>query len=231
MYGSKRTLYVLLCVGLNVAVFLPLVYLGPVMFTTEGYNRPSIPFSDLKNKTIDGTPIRWYDLGRRSPDQAIRVYVESPAVVVKVEIVDAEGRVLYEGKNNGTLSAFVNPLHTSDIELRIAEICPCNYLGWEHVWYVEYSIFPWLELMLVLGGILAAVLLVVPGYSFRWFSPLIVVPVEVFLLDCYLYAFDIGGASLWIGVAVTAGIAVVSILARTDRTGQVTKARASRKPN
>ena len=102
-------------------------------FIKEGYNRPAVRFSDMETTKDQGRLVHVLHLHRMTPDQAIRLTVWSPVVVVRLDVIASDGSILYQQEMNFTLGPedFMRPWHASDVDVRITDLCsPCNYTGW-----------------------------------------------------------------------------------------------------
>lgn len=200
--GRERSAFSLLLMLLLFSpLFLWLAYGGPIFFQKEGYNRPSIPFSKLQTVTVEGRPAYLLPIRRLTPNEQVRVYVSSSVAVVRVQIVDSFGNILFQEERNGSVSALIHPWRVSDVSLRIIPLCsPCAYTGWENVWYTEYSISPHFEVLgFAAGSLTSAILLASANYlalrfrpsTKRWRLWFITMPVALAFSAWYTYAFDI----------------------------------------
>jgi hypothetical protein len=194
-------------------------------FQKVGYNRPSIRFSDMEATEDQGRLVRVLHLYRMTPDQAVRLSVYSPVVVVSLEVIGSDGSVLYQPQQmNFTFGPedLIRPWHTSNVDVRITDLCsPCNYTGLEYVSYSEYSLFPAFEMLVVVcGSFVAAILIALADYlavkhrpsTKRWRLWLIIIPVALASLAWYVYAFDIKDVP-WYSLVLSSVGASIGVLA------------------
>jgi hypothetical protein len=201
-------------------------------FEKEEYNRPILAFSEMETSTNLGLATHLVHLGTMTPNDRVTFSVSSDVIVVRVEVLDSDGKRLYDAQErNGTIYGDIRLYHTSDVTLRITDLCsPCKYTGQEHVYYTEYSLSPHFEVLVFSIGLWATVVLfafgnwlVVTGRLCvkRGWLLLVSVPVTLATYSYYLWAFRDPSSNNF-GAATGVAISVAAFLLALERRSQHT---------
>ena len=219
--GASVFLIAVLVAGIFMALFVSPSYM---FIQSEGPNRPSLKFSEMETKTLDGRTTHMLRLGLLTPDDRVTFSVWSPVIVVGVDVLGSDGKVLYpHEERNGTLGGDIRLFHSSDVTVRITEICsPCKYTGWEYVSYAQYSLYPYIEIVILSAACwMALFLLAVGNWLFaigrlrvrRWWLLSILVPVGLAFYALYVWAFNDANYLAFALAALTTGLAIFLALA------------------